>query len=179
MFKNMKLGTKIMVGFGVMIVIAVALGGLAVVKMKGVVGDSVMLAEEYAPESALASLLERRVYRTMYAIRGYNFTGEKKYYEEGAAAMAQVKETIGKAEELAAKAVHLTKLKEQLAGAKQAMTDYERLMVEAEKNLNELAKLRVDLRGLAKKYTDNCKAFLKSRTVKWPKRSQKALLRTN
>ena len=45
MFKSMKLGTKIMVGFGVLIAIAMALGGLATVKMQGVVGDSVMLAE--------------------------------------------------------------------------------------------------------------------------------------
>jgi methyl-accepting chemotaxis protein len=162
MFKNMKLGTKIMVGFGVMIVIAVALGGLAVVKMKGVVGDSVMLAEEYAPESALASDLERRISRTMYAIQGYSFTGEKKYYEEGAASMALVKETIGKAEELASKAEHLTKLKDQLAGAKLAMTDYEHLMVEAEKNNNEMGKTAVSMRELAKKYMDNCEAFLKS-----------------
>ena len=44
MFKKMKLGTKIIAGFGILIAIAVALGGLATVKMKGVVGDSVMLA---------------------------------------------------------------------------------------------------------------------------------------
>jgi methyl-accepting chemotaxis protein len=161
MFKNMKLGTKIMVGFGLLIAISMALGSFATIKMKGVVGDSVMLAEEYVPESVVASDLERRVYRTMYAIRGYGFTDEKKFYDEGTAAMAQVKETIGKAEELAAKAEHLTKLKDQVKEARQSAADYERLMAETEKNITELGKTRVSMREVAKKYMDNCERFLK------------------
>jgi hypothetical protein len=70
-FKHMKLGAKIMVGFGVLIAIAMALGELATVKMKRFVSDSVMLADEYAPEPLLASDLERRVNRTMFAVRRY------------------------------------------------------------------------------------------------------------
>lgn len=98
MFKNMKLGMKISVGFCVLILITLVLGGLAVVKMNGVVVQSRMLGDEYAPESKLSSDLERRTYRTMYAIRGYNFTNDRKYLENGRAAMAQVMETIADAE---------------------------------------------------------------------------------
>ena len=161
MFKNMKLGTKIMVGFGVLIAIAVALGGLATVKMQGVVGDSVMLAEEYAPESVLASDLERRVNRTMFAVRGYGYTGEKKFLDEAQAAIAQVKETIGKLEKLSADAVHLTKLKASIGDTKQVMTDYERLLAETEKNQNELHKISDSMLDLAKKYMAEAEAFLK------------------
>ncbi|MFO7884999.1 MAG: PDZ domain-containing protein, partial [Desulfobacteraceae bacterium] len=44
--KNMKLGTKIGVGFGILIIIALVLGGMAVINMKGVSSETTMLAEE-------------------------------------------------------------------------------------------------------------------------------------
>ena len=165
MFKNMKLGTKIMVGFGVLIAIAVALGGLATVKMQGVVGDSVMLAEEYAPESMLASELERRVNRTMFAVRGYQYTGEQKFLEDGRAAIAQVKETIGKLEKLATEAVHLTRLRAGIGDIKLAVTDYERLLAETEKELNAQHKVSDSLLELAKKYMAEAEKFLKDQNA--------------
>jgi methyl-accepting chemotaxis protein len=187
MFKRMKLGTKIMVGFGVLIALAMALGGLAAVKMKGVVGDSVMLAEEYAPEAQLASDLERRVYRTMYAVRGFHFTGEKKYHEDGAAAMAQVQETIGKAEELAARAEHLTQLKNVLGEAKKEVLEYDRLMRETEKNVVEQERISNAMLAAAKKFMDAARGYLngqnelmrqeiKERRLKsWPSVSSRSL----
>ncbi|MFH1090711.1 MAG: methyl-accepting chemotaxis protein [Pseudomonadota bacterium] len=158
---KMKLGTKIVAGFGALIVIAIALGGLATIRMWSVVSESVMLADEYSPEAMLAGDLDRRTYRTMYAVRGYHFTGEKKYYDDGKAAMAQVKEAIKDLETLAAKAVHLVKLKGGLEEIKKAATEYERLMAETEKNVTELGKIATLMTETAQKYLDNANAFLK------------------
>jgi methyl-accepting chemotaxis protein len=165
MFKKMKLGTKIMVGFGVLIAIAMALGGLATVKMKGVATDSVMLAEEYAPEALLASDLERRVYRTMYAGRAYNYTGDKKFLDEAQAAIAQVKETFGKGEELAAKAVHLVKLKGALGESKQSMAEYERQLDDTRKTREELQTTAQTMAKAAAAYMENAHALLKSQNA--------------
>ncbi|MBF0303699.1 MAG: MCP four helix bundle domain-containing protein, partial [Desulfamplus sp.] len=55
MFKNMKLGTKIALGFGSLIIIALLLGGMAVVNMRTVSVESTKLANEYVPEVAVAS----------------------------------------------------------------------------------------------------------------------------
>jgi methyl-accepting chemotaxis protein len=165
MFKKMKLGTKIMVGFGVLIAIAMALGGLATVKMEGVVSDSVMLAEEYAPEALLASDLERRVYRTMYAARAYNYTGDKKFLDEAQAAIAQVKETFGKGEELTAKAVHLVKLKGALSESKQSMAEYERQLDDTRKAREELQTTAQTMTKTAAVYMENAHALLKSQNA--------------
>ena len=165
MFKNMKLGTKIATGFGALIVVAVALGGLAVFKMKSVEESSIMLAEEYVPEAVLASDLESRVWRTMYGFRGYGFTGEKKYYDEGMAALAQIKETLGKADELAGKAKHLVKLKGALTDAKQSLAEYERQVADTKKDLDEEHKVAETMAKTAKEYMDNAEKFLESQNA--------------
>ncbi|MFZ5570779.1 MAG: methyl-accepting chemotaxis protein [Thermodesulfobacteriota bacterium] len=162
MFTNMKLGTKIAAGFGLLIVIMLGLGALAVVQMRGVVGDSTMLAEEYAPEAQLASELERNSYSTMYAIRGYGFTYDQKFLETGKESMARVKETITRAEELAARAEHLVKLKGSLDEAKKAAAEYERQMGATDENVTELEKTAEIMAATAKQYMDNASAFLKS-----------------
>ncbi len=49
--KNMKLGTKIAVGFGSLLTIAIALGGLAVINMMAVQERSEVLDTEYMPSA--------------------------------------------------------------------------------------------------------------------------------
>ena len=71
MFKNMKLGTKIGMGFSALLVIAIALGALAVVNMNGVKVTARMLATEIMPEVGLATEVERSALKTMYAARGW------------------------------------------------------------------------------------------------------------
>jgi methyl-accepting chemotaxis protein len=159
--KQMTLGTKIVGGFGVLLLIAGVLGGVAIHQMKAVQGDAVMLAQEYAPEAQLASDLERRIYRTMYAIRGFGFSGEKKYFDDGMAALGQVKETLGQLETLGAGALHLVKLAEQLAEAKGAMVDYEKLMAQTAAAVELQENLSNELIELAKKYMEAANDFLK------------------
>ncbi len=162
MLKNMKLGTKVMLGFCALLILAMALGGMAIVRMKGVEGDAVKLSREYVPEAGLAGQLERRVYRTMYALRGYGYTGEQKFYDDGVAAMGQVKESIEQLEELAGRAVHLTKLKDSLAEAKKSMEEYDRQMAETHKNLSELDKVQESMNGAARGYMDSALGLLKN-----------------
>jgi methyl-accepting chemotaxis protein len=161
MFKNMKLGAKVMLGFCGLLALAMALGGMAVYRMKGVEVDAVKLSREYVPEAGLAGQLERRVYRTMYAIRGYGFTGVQKFYEDGREGMGQVKETLGSLDELAAGAADLTKLRDTLGEAKQSISEYEKLMGETQNSLNELEKTQHDMDARAKGFMDNASSFLK------------------
>ncbi len=153
---------KISAGFCALILITLALGGLAIVKMQGVVVQSKMLGDEYTPESKLSSDLERWTYRTMNAIRGYNFTNDRKYLEDGRAAMVQVMETIADAEKLAGRAPHLVHLKEALDEIKTAMNDFDRLTTETEKTVATLEKLATEMNDAAKIYMDISSDYLKA-----------------
>ncbi|HRF91370.1 MAG TPA: hypothetical protein PLF65_11270, partial [Desulfobacter postgatei] len=61
--RNLSLGIKISGGFGLLILIAIALGGMAVWNMNTVKTQSVMLAEEYVPEVEMAMALRGAVSR--------------------------------------------------------------------------------------------------------------------
>ena len=80
--KNMKLGAKIALGFGVLIIIAAILGVVGVWEMGTVKTETTKLAEEYVPEVDMAANLEESSNRVMYAMRGYGFTEDPKYLEE-------------------------------------------------------------------------------------------------
>lgn len=157
----MKLKGKIGTGFGSLLLIAGALGGMAVWEMERAARDSTTLSEEYTPEAVLASDLERRVYRTMYAVRAYGLTGEKGYYEEGLAALAQVKESLGEAGALAGRSPHLVRLRECLGQAGKAMEAYEGLLSETHARLVEFEAVVGRMHEDALRYRDNASELLK------------------
>ena len=67
--KNMKLGVKISIGFGLLIVISCVLGAMAVINMRTVERESTRLAKEYMPEVAVAASVERNTLQTMTSMR--------------------------------------------------------------------------------------------------------------
>ncbi|MBW1759125.1 MAG: hypothetical protein JRI88_02160, partial [Deltaproteobacteria bacterium] len=63
--KNITLGMKISLGFGILILIACILGTMAVWNMRGVEEESTKLAKEYVPEVGVANHIERYSLATM------------------------------------------------------------------------------------------------------------------
>ncbi len=94
MFKKMKLGTKIAFGFGTLILIAVALGGLAVFNMLSVKSTTAKLAQQNVPEVVVANNVERSALQAMYQIRGYTLTEEQSYLNTGRTHLLEVKKYL-------------------------------------------------------------------------------------
>ncbi|MDY0360919.1 MAG: methyl-accepting chemotaxis protein [Desulforegulaceae bacterium] len=161
MFKNMKLGTKIAFGFGVLICIAVLLGSIAVYNMQKVKKESVILAEEYIPEVIISTDLRGAANRLMYAVRGFAYSGEKKFYDESLKEMKTLDSIIVKGEELEKKASSLKALKHQLQNAKSSLNEYKDLFektrqadLEINKERNDLAVIAEQALGLMGDYID-------------------------
>ena len=163
--KDMKLGTKITMGFGLLIVIAMVLGGLAVWNMKAVGGESEKLAKEYAPEVSIANDVERSSLMTMYAMRGYATTEEESYLKEGEKQLSDVKKFLADAMTLAEKSPNLVKLKAAVPEAQKGVAEYERLAQETVAKNATLAKLRAEMDKEAAAYMKNCADFLNSQNV--------------
>ena len=159
---KMKLGTKIAMGFGILIVISLLLGGMAVFQMGNVSGESNKLAFEYVPEVAVANELERSSLLTMYAMRGYALSEEEAYLTEGRKMLGVVTESLDKARELSQKAVHLEKLKGQVDTATAAVKEYSDLADQTVSKNQALAQNRVALLKNADIYMSSCKEFLAS-----------------
>ncbi len=160
--KNLKLGAKIGLGFGALIVITVLLGGMAILEMWTVCGESSKLADEYVPEVSIANALERTSLLTMYSMRGYGLSENEAYLSQGKAYLVDVKKHLEEAQALSDRSVHLVKLKEQVGQAKSAVAEYEKLVDETVGRTHDIARNRQELDKAAEIYISNCLAFLKS-----------------
>jgi len=127
MFKNMKLGAKISLGFVTLIVIAVALGSLAVWKMNSVKSSATILSNEYVPSAKIANEVERTSMATMYGMRGYVFTEEPQYWNDMVKSLSEVESSLKQASDLAQKSRNLESLKKNAQIAQAKVDEYEKL----------------------------------------------------
>ncbi len=77
MFKKMKLGTKIIAGFSVIIAISVVLGIVATVSMQNVRSSMVVLSERNLPQMMDANGIERAIRGAMFDMRAFAFTDDE------------------------------------------------------------------------------------------------------
>ena len=159
MFKNMKLGMKIGVGFSTLILIACLLGTLAVYNMKRVETESNKLANEYVPEVALASKVQENALLTMYEMRGYSLTEEQRYLQNGMKNLQEVENFLAECQKLADSSRNLVKLKDQVKVCKDGISKYKSLAEKTVECNTLIAKCRDELDKNAAAYMNNCNDF--------------------
>ena len=145
--RQMKLATKLALGFGSVLILALILGGMAVVNMSGVKGTTLLIQKENVPEVAVANDLERSSLYSLYAMRGYAFTEETQYLDQARRNLEEVKRFLTQAKEHGASSPRLAKLKESAAKAETAALEYEKLANEAVALTAALEKDRKDARS--------------------------------
>jgi methyl-accepting chemotaxis protein len=160
--KDLKLGTKIAVGFAFLIIIACALGGLAVYSMKNVEGESIHLAKEYVPEVAIANAMERASLMTMFEIRGYSLTAEQAFLDRGKKHLDDARKQLKAAGDHADKYSALVKLRENVNLAKKEVHEYADMLDQTVTINQELDKDRDAMERSAADYMKNCADYLQS-----------------
>ena len=116
--------------------------------------------EEYVAEVAVLSQLERRSQRTMYNMRGYAMSEDKKYLELGRQDLEKVKESLAQAKQLADKFSDLVKLKANVGQSLAKVAAYEDLARQTVDGNEKLAMLRLKMDEAAGVYMNNCNEFL-------------------
>jgi len=181
--KNVSLGLKITYGFAALIIIAVALGLMAVVNMRTVETKSKILANEYIPEVAIAMELSDAAGQAAFEMRGYGYTEDKKFYQLSQAAMDSVDIALQKARELNEKSQNLKKLKGQIDIASKAVDVYRSLIKQTVETSAKLTANRRTLDESAQTYMSNSDAFLTGQNAKFKSdlnaRQQKIRLATD
>ena len=162
--KNLKLGIKITIGFGLLIVIACVLGGMAVFNMRGVEKESTRLAKEYVPEAAMANRIERAALQTMMEMRGYGYSEEKKQLEAGQRALGELKRALAEAKSHSDKYPDLVKLREDAGKALAKTAEYEKLINETASHMESVAGVRRTLDVAAADFVKNCTGYQDSQS---------------
>ncbi|MFH1033754.1 MAG: methyl-accepting chemotaxis protein [Pseudomonadota bacterium] len=157
--RNLKLGAKIGLGFGLLIAIALLLGGMAVYNMRAVEKQSAFMDAAYVAEVGVVSQLERRAQRVMFNMRGYTYTMDKAFLEPALKDMAGVRENLAQGAELAAKHPELVKLKEGVDKSTVKMTEYEDLSKQTVARNEAIATHRQAMLAAGRKFVENSDAF--------------------
>ncbi len=158
--KNMKLGTKIALGFGVLIVIAAILGGVGVVQMGTVETETTKLFKEYVPEVDMAAELRAAANRLMYAMRGYGLTEDPQFYDEAQKELQAVDKALEEGRQLEKRSKHLKALKGHMEVAIKAIDEYKDLVKQTAVTVGKMQDNRDVLDTSAEKYMVSCNQFL-------------------
>ena len=159
MFKNQKLGTKLIGSFIGVALLTLALGALAVINMREVRQIATVLAQHNMPELAVANNVERWSLKTMYEARGYAFTEEAKYLDQARTNLAKVKEFLQQAEGHAEK-YQLAELRTNARRATEKAQLYEQLLGETVKVTEAMDKEKTTMNQAAATYVKACEDFL-------------------
>jgi len=157
---KMTVGKRIGLGFAVVILITLAVGGMGIWNMLVAKTNSAKLAEEYIPEVKIANDLRGASNRVMYQMRGYGLTEEDDYHRLAQEEMEAVNKALTEAGDLAAKARNLKALKGHVDEANTAVKDYAALMKQTEETIAAMKNQRVQLDQNAASYMQNCAEFL-------------------
>ncbi|NEX17155.1 MAG: methyl-accepting chemotaxis protein [Halochromatium sp.] len=169
MFQNLKLSSKIILGFAALIAITALLGGIATINMLTVKSKSVMLAEEYVPEVEVATRLRGAANRLMYAMRGYSLTGNDSHWREAQTEAGLLDEALKDAKALERNSEHLTALAGQLQVAQQARDTYLQLMEQTQELQEAFAGNRQQLDTNAAAFMQAASAFLEQQNQQFEK----------
>lgn len=162
---KMKLGVKIALGFALLLVITIVLGGIAFWNMIDVSSQSDILAFEYAPEVSVANNIERNSLLAMYANRAYSYTEDEQFLKTGQERLEKACLFLAEAEQLANEAKHLEELKGQVSIAKKEIKNYQDLLQQTITKNQRLAELRKQMDESSAIFMKNCFSFLEHQNV--------------
>lgn len=152
MFKNIRLGLKIALGFAFIFALALVLGGVALWNMKNVEGLTAGLTGEYVPQVNVGTNIERYLVGTMYEMRGYLMSHDAHYLENGKKNLQEVKRYIDEGKQLAARYPDLVVLKDGVISTGAKVGEYEKLVNETIARTEEIAKIRKSMDDAAGKF---------------------------
>ncbi len=163
--KDLTLTYKISIGFGLLLLITLILGLLAVVSMKSVETDSHKLAQVYVPELAVGNNVERYSLLTMYDITRYALNEDRTLLDSGREKLEKVKKYLDEAKTLAMDH-SLDDLKKLEASVRSHVAEYEELVNKTEELDHRIDTERKEMLAGAEKFMSNAHKYRKEQNGK-------------
>ncbi len=161
-YKDLRLSVKLVFGFGVLILITLIIGTIAILNLSKIKSETTVLAEEYVPEMKMASDLRGAVYGARLEVRGYGLTADEKYYDKALKEIDAIQDAVKVAEALDSRAKNLYKLRAQLGKTKQAVEAYVRSVNSTAEINKAIRQEQNNMDVAAVSFVKNCNVYLKS-----------------
>ena len=160
MFRNIKLKTKIMGGFGIILAIYIVIWIPALINMKSLERQSAQLSQEYIPLVASLNDAEQNQLETMLDISSYALIEDKSYLNEGKAKLEEVKRYLNDLRDLSNKYPNLSDLKNSVETATTNISQYEKKLNETETKNNSITDAGIAFDNTSSNYMKACNDFL-------------------
>ena len=157
--QNLTLGWRLGLSFGALILLMGVLGGLAVWRINLAVKNAADVSAKRGPEVRVAHDVNTTAWETRFNIRGYDLSGDAEYLRKGRKALAEVKEHLKAADDLAAKFPDLVALDKGEQEARDKTTEYEALVDKVEAEYKNLAVQELAFNVNGKMFIEACQAL--------------------
>jgi methyl-accepting chemotaxis protein len=121
--KNLKMAAKIGVGFGLVIAIMLALGGLVFLNMSGVQGDVRRLDKETVPQVAISNAMARAAELTSSNMQAFSLTLDEKYSDRVMKYLGDMGKAVSDAQGLSGKNARMNVLRNNAAAADEKLKE--------------------------------------------------------
>ncbi|MBN8524089.1 MAG: hypothetical protein J0M02_02005 [Planctomycetes bacterium] len=160
----MRIGQKIGLGFSIVMVLAIALGTMAVINMRSASAKAEALSQKQVPAVKVSNEVERNALQTMFAIRGYTMSNDASMLKDGLGFLKAVQDHIAAAEKLAAEQ-KLPGLGQAAAEAKQKASTYAKALEDTQAIMKRVDTLIEQRNAAATEFMSQAHMFLKSQTT--------------
>ena len=164
-FVDMKIRTKLMGAFGILIFIGFILSVNSVATLLFFKKDIKSFTGEFLPQLELSSNISTHTQMLAFNMEGFFLTGKPEYYKSAKVDLEALKKSIGEGEQLLLEASSLPKLEQNLSEARIYIPQYEQNMLLSYKINQDI----LTLKDKIEKVVDNKSAIaeLESRTAKF------------
>lgn len=164
-FSNLRISTKLSVAFGIVICIVVVAFSVVGFKMNSLDALSQKLEKGYVPEVEVANSVERNFLLAMSANRGYVYSEDDTYFNEGQESLGLVVTGLSDLAKLARDQDYLIKLRETLQSAQEGNDRYSELIKETSELIKRLQGARRMMDSAAAIYVSNSNSFLEGQRL--------------
>ena len=161
-YRNLKLGAKLALGFGLLIILAIALGTIAVLNMNKISIESEYLANEYMPEIGIISNLQESAQLLTREMQAYRLTEQQQYLDNAHTEQSKLEDLLNRISDLADNSERLVQLNKDLSNLKSLIADFNRIIDDTEKSTEKLHQLRAGYVDGTKKFMDGANSYLKN-----------------
>lgn len=162
----MKVGMKIATGIGIMVLIIGAVMLYIGVTLNQINTEMTTLSTEYMKKVEISNKIERTSHEIMYNIRGYGFTSNPEFLNEGLASFEQNEIYLNQAIELSNNSQYMQDAVASFEASKTALTNYKNLVGDTSESIARSDEARTNMLAAIDEYFANTYLYLDSQNQK-------------